>query len=425
MNRVRSRIPLSLALIGLMIVALIIGLMGCGSSTTTTAAQSTTTVAAGTTTTGAAGSTTTAAATGEPLIIGAVQGLTGDAGPGEIPAAEALKMVVEQMNAAGGIAGHPITLIQKDMKSDPALAAPVTDEVLAAGAQVVLGPAFPGISAGVIQEAAKKNVAVLSMTCTTPEFTTVGGTKAYMSAFGDNEQAAACAEYALKQGAKTAYTLGSPDSQYTDGLAKYFADAFQHGGGTVIGTDTFSIGQQDFSAQVTKITGLATQPDVIYTSMMVPDTGIFMKQLRAAGVKELVMGNDGNDNVVLIQFGGEGVEGMVNATHGFPTPGSAFETFNNDLTKYLGKESDGPALASLAGDAMAIVKTAVEKAGSLDPKAIGQAIDQAENVQGINGAITLKGTDGVPTKPVYLIVVKNGKFELLQQAQPSYVPKPL
>jgi branched-chain amino acid transport system substrate-binding protein len=401
---------------------LALALIGCG-STTTTAAQSSTTAGSGTT--AAAGSTTTgAAATGTPLIIGDVQGLTGDAGPGEIPAADAMKMVVKQINDAGGIAGHPVTLIQKDMKSDPALSAPVTQEVLDAGAQIILGPAFPGIAAGVVQTAAKKGVAVICLTATTPGVTTAGGTKAYMVAFGDNAQAAACAEYALKKGMKTAYLLGSPDSEYTDGLPKYFGDAFEHGGGTVVGSDTFSIGQQDFAAQVTKVAALNPQPDCIYTGMMVPDTGIFMKALRAAGVKSLVLGNDGNDNQVLIDFGGEGVEGMVFATHGFPTPGSANEKFNKDLTAFLGKASDGPALASLAGDAMAVIKAAVEKAGSLDPKAIAQAVDQTENVEGINGKITLKGTTGVPTKTVYLVKVVNGKTVLEDQILPSYVPAP-
>ena len=51
MNHARSRIPLLIALIGLMVMALVIGLMGCGGSTTTSAEQSTTTGAEQSTTT--------------------------------------------------------------------------------------------------------------------------------------------------------------------------------------------------------------------------------------------------------------------------------------------------------------------------------------------------------------------------------------
>lgn len=401
------RFSLYSSLVLMLALVVVVGLAGCGSTTTT-----------------AAPTGTTAASGGDMLIIGDIQGLTGLAGPGEIPAADAMKMVVQQINDAGGIAGHQVKLIQKDMKSDPTLSVPVTEEVLAAGAQIIIGPAFPGDAAGVVQTAAKKNVAVISLTGTTPGVTTAGGTKAYMVAFGDNAQAAACAEYAIKKGAKTAYLLGSPDSEYTNGLPIYFGDAFEKAGGKVIGNDTFSIGQQDFAAQVTKLAALNPQPDCIYTGMMVPDTGIFMKALRAAGVKSLVLGNDGNDNQVLIDFGGTGVEGMVFATHGYPVAGSANETFNNQLTKFLGKASDGPALASLAGDMMAVIKAAVEKAGSLDPKAIAAAVDATENVEGINGKITLKGTTGIPTKTVFLVKVVGGKTVLEDQILPTYVPTP-
>jgi branched-chain amino acid transport system substrate-binding protein len=393
---------------------LVLSLAGCGDSATTTNEPP------------AGGpedsANSVSSSAGEPLVIGDVQGLTGEAGPGEVPASEALKMVVEELNAAGGIAGHPIKLIVKDMKSDPTLAGPVTEEVLAEGAQIIVGPAFPGIAAGVVQAAAAKDVPVICLTATTPGVTTVGGAKAYMVAFGDNAQAAAAAEYAAKQNAKTAYVLGSPDSEYTSGLAKYFEDAFTQAGGTIIGTDTFSIGQQDFGPQVTKIANLDPKPDVIYTTMMVPDTGVFMKQLRGAGVDTLTLGTDGDDNQVLIDFGGEGVENMVFTTHGYPEAGSANEAFQQRLTTYLGKPSDGPALASLAADLMAVVSTAVEKAGSLDPQALAQAIDETENVQGINGTITLKGTSGVPLKPVYIVGVEGGKFVLKDKITPSYVP---
>ena len=67
---------------------------------------------------------------------------------------------------------------------------------------------------------------------------------------------------------------------------------FEKGGGKEIGTDNFTIGQPDFSAQVTKIAGVKPQPDCIYVPMFPPDIGIFLKQLRAAGVTSHVIGAD-------------------------------------------------------------------------------------------------------------------------------------
>ena len=46
----------------------------------------------------------------------------------------------------------------------------------------------------------------------------------------------------------------------------------------------YKIGQTEFRTQVTKIQNANPAPDVIFTPMFVPDSGIFLKALRGAGV---------------------------------------------------------------------------------------------------------------------------------------------
>jgi branched-chain amino acid transport system substrate-binding protein len=373
---------------------------------------------------GGSGATTTTAGEGDPLVIGAALGLTGDAAPGDVPAAEAMEYAVAKMNEAGGILGHPVELIVKDMKSDPALGGTVTQELLSAGAQVIIGPAFPGIAAGVIQAAAKVGVPVLSATSTQPEYTVIGGSKAYLVAFGDNVQAAAAAEYALGQGFKTVYTLTSPDLSYTERLPEFFTTTFENGGGQRLGDDTYSIGQQDFAPQVTKIAALNPQPDVIYSGMIPPDIFVFTKQLRAAGVTAPLYGPDGWDNIAFIDFAGADAEGVVFATHGFPVPGSRFESFIAELTEFQGREPEAPALATTGGDAIDVIMAAVTAAGSIDPAAIAGALAELENVEVVNGTISYKGTAGVPQKTVAIVAIEGGVFVLKDQFLPSFIPEP-
>jgi len=358
------------------------------------------------------------------IVIGAALGLVGDAAPGDVPASEAMKYEVDQINKAGGVDGRQIELIIKDMKSDPALGGTVTQELLDAGAQVVIAPAFPGMGASVVQTAAKAGVPVLSATSTQPEYVVVGGSKAYLVAFGDNVQAAAAAEYALEQGFKTAYTLTSPDLSYTARLPEFFTEAFANGGGKTIGDDAFTIGQQDFAAQVTKIQALDPQPDVIYTGMFPPDTGVFVRQLRAAGVKAALYGADGCDQQPLIDLAGKDANGIVFTTHGYPTPGSRFADFMTGLTEFQGKAPEAPALASLGGDSIDVVKAAVEQAGSTDPKAIADALAQLKDVEVVSGTITYTGTNGVPSKTVTIVEVENGKFVFKEAITPTFIPKP-
>ena len=384
---------------------LALGLFGCGGSST--------------------GTTTAGGASGTPLVIAAAIGLTGDAASGDVPLSEAMQYSVDTLNKNGGIAGHPVKLIIKDTRSDPALGATVAAELLGQGADIMVGPAFPGMAVGVIQAAAAKGVAVLGGVSTQPEYVTVGGAKAYLVAFGDNVQAAAMADYALKQGYKTVYTLVSPDLSYTAKLPVFFDQVFAKGGGKEIGTDTFSVGQTDFSAQVTKIAGLNPKPDCIYTGMFTPDVGTFLKQLRAAGVNLPLLGSDGDDQQALIDFAGKAAENVTFTTHGYASPGSELATYVAGFTAWnKGKPPEANAFAGLGGDCIDVIKAAVEAAGSVDPKAIATALSNIENLKVETGSITYKGTDGVPLKTVSIVAIENGKFVLKDQHIPAFIPTP-
>jgi ABC-type branched-subunit amino acid transport system substrate-binding protein len=97
----------------LLVSALVVLTVGCGGGTTSTTAGDTGSTAAGSSTTAGASTGSTTAATGEPLIIGAAVGLTGDAASGDVPLSSAMQYSVDELNKAGGIAGHPVKLIIK------------------------------------------------------------------------------------------------------------------------------------------------------------------------------------------------------------------------------------------------------------------------------------------------------------------------
>lgn len=406
------------------LVSLVTGACAGGGAEPATTEPATTTEANEATTTTQAEVTTTTEAASTPLIIGYAEALSGFAANAGQAGLAGVETMIELLNREGGIDGHPIELVVRDMQSDPALSATVTQELLDAGTHIILGPVFPGMGAGVIQTATAQNgVPVISVTNTGPEWTVVGGAPAFLAAFGDNAQVAAVAEYLYDQGHRTTFYMTSPDLNYTSANAEWFAEAFQHVGGEVLGSATFSVGQEDFSPQVTTIANLATQPDVIFASMFMPDSGTFQNQLRGAGVASIVAGADGYHNDAFIEFAGEAAEGTVFSTHGFPIPGSRLESFVKDVEEVTGQPPPNPALTALGGDAMLVVKAAVEQAGSLEPQAIMDAIFQLEGVEVIAGTVTYKGTNGVPIKTVTIGSVENGSFVFKDAFTPSFVPE--
>jgi branched-chain amino acid transport system substrate-binding protein len=366
----------------------------------------------------------TATAEKEPLVIGYAATLSGFSANADEAGVLGARTMVERLNKEGGIDGHPIELVVKDMQSDPAQGASVTQELLDEGAAIVLGPPFPGQAPGVIRTAAKEDVPVLSVTTTGPEYTVVGGTPAFLTAFGDNAQAAAVAEYAANEkGFETSFYMTSPDLNYTSKNAEWFAEAFENAGGRNLGSAKFTVGQQDFSAQVTRIANLEPQPDIIYASMFMPDAGTFVRQLRSAGVTSAIGGGDGFDNQAYIDFGKDAANGTIFSTHGYAEEGNDVAEFTDEVTEFNdGKAPDNVGLTALGGDAILLIKAAVEEAGSIEPAAIAEALANLRDVEVVTGALSFAGTKGVPEKPVYVVEVENREFVLKEEFVPEFVP---
>jgi branched-chain amino acid transport system substrate-binding protein len=360
----------------------------------------------------------------EELVIGAALALTGANAPFDAPFKEGLEVAVAKINEGGGIDGKiPVRLDIRDIKSDAALAAQVAQELVSSGVDVLITGADTDYSIAGGLAAKRGGIPAIASVATTPTIISAVGDNMFLASMGDNTQSAALAEYAIGEGYGTAYTLGSPDSAYTQKVIEYFTSAYTDLGGEVALADTFSVGATDFAPQIAKIQALGEAPDVIVTSAWVPDSAIFVKQLRASGIDIPVLSTDGNDSPLLTEVGGDAVEGMVFSTHGFLEPGSALETFYADYETIKGEPPES-IFAALGADLAAAVAAAVTKAGSTEPGAIRDALASLEGVQGATGKMTYAGQTGVPLKDVALVVVEGGAFKLLRAFQPSSVPPP-
>ena len=91
------------------------------------------------------------------LVIGTATALTGGLAYADVPAMNGMQLAVEEINAAGGIAGKfKIEIRQKDSRSDPAQAAVAAQELIDEGISVLVTPcdADPSIGAGQIAQGA-------------------------------------------------------------------------------------------------------------------------------------------------------------------------------------------------------------------------------------------------------------------------------
>lgn len=357
----------------------------------------------------------------EPFKIGYAAALTGDLSPYDSP--DGVRCAVERVNEDGGILDREVELIVRDSKSEPTLTTQVGEELLDEGVSVLLGPPTDDATIPLEQVASEDNVAVITVAGTAPGHIGPFG-NAYLAGYGDNMAAAAVADYAYNSGLRTAYMLTTRDlGTYGVQLPKWFKESFRHLGGKVIGSTNYSLGLADYGPEVTKIQNLPKKPDMILAPMIVPDIGVFVRQLNAAGVDIPVYGTDGLDDPSWLEIAGDAANGTAFVTHGFPAEGSALKDFYDYCEA---KGYDIPNIFfGVAGESVYTIKQAAEKAKSSKPSAINKALKNLKDAPGIvTDTITYKGRKGIPLKNMTIVTVVQGKFSEEKTFIPEFIPKP-
>lgn len=359
------------------------------------------------------------------LKVGVATAQTGGLATYDGPVIEGLKLGVDELNAAGGIGGTlKIELIQKDVRSDAAQTAIAAQELVDEGAKVLILPCDADPALAAISVVSSAQVPAISTCASSPTLPMIGGDYMFANFPGDNVQATVSAQWAYDQGLKSAYIVYSPDTQYTS-MPLYFAEVMETLGGEVVGKDTYTLGQQDFSAIATRIASMNPQPDVVMTSAYEPDFPSFIKALRAAGVTSQVIGSDGIDSPTTFGIG-EAANQLVFTTAGHPTDNSPMAAFNAKYKEAYGQESQ-TVFNAIGYDLAKVIEAASLAAGpDADAAALRDAIANLENVQGATSLITYKGTNGMPVREVTLIGVMDGERKLIGQPapNPAIIPAP-
>jgi len=365
---------------------------------------------------------------GNTIKIGMIYNMTGTQASLDAPSANGAKLAAKEINAAGGVLGKKIELVAYDGKSDAATIAnsatqlTQTDKVVA-----MLGFSDSDMVMAAAPTAAKAGIVFVTSGATSPKLPEQVPDYLYLACFGDNVQAAAGAEYAFNtMKAKTVYLLIDKGMEYTLLLGKYFKDRFVELGGKVVLEDNYQTGDKDYSAQITKLRGLKTAPDMLYIAAGPDDVGTIVKQFRDAGVKKPIMGGDGYDTPLLVQVGGAGAENVYFTTHSLMDASLGTDAVKAFIAAYQTEYKTPPenAFAGLGYDTVKLLADSIKRAGKADPKAIREALNATKDLPGVTGAITFQPGSRIPQKGVTVILVKDGKFTLAQEVVPQKVPTP-
>ena len=181
-----------------------------------------------TTTTAGDTDTTVAENTGDgTLQIGYVLPQTGSLSFLGPPMIEAVKMAVEEINAAGGILGQPVELIETDSGTDPDVANTSVDQLLSQGVDYIVGPASSGVALSVIDKITGAGTPMCSPSNTGVQFTNYDDDSFYFrTAPPDNLQAQVLADLIVGDDHTNVVVLGRSD-EYGEGFANFLAEELE------------------------------------------------------------------------------------------------------------------------------------------------------------------------------------------------------
>lgn len=257
-----------------------------------TLALSTTTIATGFLLAGCPSSPTptNSPAENSGLKIGSLLPTTGDLASIGQQMVGAVPLLVDTVNACGGVNGNPVTLVQVDDQTDPkAGAAGMTKLATLDKVAGVVGSFASSVSTAAVSVAVPNHVMLISPGSTSPVFTEKAKKGDFhgfwaRTAPPDTYQALALAQLARKKGFKRVSTVVI-NNDYGVGFEKAFVATFEKLGGTVI--DKAKPVRYDPKAQTydtEAAAAFAGKPDAVVAVMYAETGSLLLKAAYQQGV---------------------------------------------------------------------------------------------------------------------------------------------
>ena len=355
---------------------------------------------------------TGAASAATSVKIGFLGALTGDVAMFGKPTLEGMRMAAEQINAAGGVLGKKIEIVEADDRGDKQEGASVTQKFISRdNVLAIVGDPTTGITKVAAPIAQKAGVVLLSAGSTGPGVVETGDF-IFRDTLLDSIAIPACIDYFSKDlKFKKVAIITSDNNDYSVGLSQTFRDAAAKVQDIkIVADEKIKDGDKDFSAQITNIK--AKSPDVILFSGYYTEGALLMKEARKQGLSLPMFGGDGLFSPKFIELGGSAVEGSMAAL------GFSPEQANAETAKFIEAfkakhQGELPGLFDAQGyDAVMLLADSMKRANSLDPKLFKSTLAKTRNFAGVSGTISMQANREPIKSPLSLLAVKDGKFVL-------------
>ncbi|MFJ3901902.1 branched-chain amino acid ABC transporter substrate-binding protein [Streptomyces sp. NPDC090025] len=237
----------------------------------------------------------------------------------------------------------------------------------------------------------------------------------FRTATTDVIQGKFAANYLFKDAGKKKVFVVNDKQTYGAGLAKIFSDEFKRLGGQVVGQDSVTVKETDFSSTANKIK--TSGADSVYFGGQYPEGGLLSDQVKKAGAKIPTMGGDGIYDPEFIKASGEPNDGDLATSVGFPI--EKLPTSKKFIEDYKagGYKDPYAAYGGYSYDAawsiiQAVKAVVAANSGKLPDDARAKVTEAMAKVsfEGVTGSVAFDEFGDTTNKQLTVYQVKNGAW---------------
>ena len=315
----------------------------------------------------------TAFAESETIKIGLTVPLSGDRASDGSYATNALEIVVDEINANGGILGKDIEVIVQDTTGTD-VGATNAYLKLAADDDIVAIIGSDNSNDNMAIAASAEEAGILTTTqgsSPTLKETCESGEWLFQLRACDPTLCAALMDYAVNEVGVKSFTVIHDTETASNDQAKLFTEAIETLGGTVDADIPFTNGTKDFTAQIAQ--AMQQNSDALVVACLQTEAAIFAQQARSLGIEQPIFGSNAWGDPVTIDLAGEAMNGAYSVTAWVPnTPNEKGLEFSK---KY--EETYNEACAKAAAqirDHIYVICEAINVAGTTERAAVRDAM---------------------------------------------------
>ena len=354
-----------------------------------------------------------------PIRIGGLFAVTGPASFLGEPERNTAQMVVNEINAAGGVKGRKLELIAYDTQGDATKAVQAANRLIKEDkVSAIIGPSTTGDTMAVIPVVEKARIPMIS--CAAGSKITDPVKKwVFKTAQNDGLAVAKIYENLKKRKIANVAILTVSDGFGSSGREQLKAQAAAYGI-QIVSDDTYGPKDTDMTAQLTKIKGSGAQAVVCWGTN--PGPAVIARNAKQLGLKLPLYMSHGVSSKKFIGLAGDAADGIIlpsgrvivaDLLPNSDRQKKSLIAFVKDYQKHF--KTEGDHFGGHAWDAIMLLKTAIERGGE-NPAAIRDQLERIRGFAGIGGIFSYSSADhaGLTKDAFVLVEIKNQDFAIVK-----------